>query len=92
MTNFKEMANLLAKGMNFEENAAILATAIDNVENLDITVTYNGSDYNVREILKVAIENYLAVFDDEAARFERDILLNVFAKDEQRRMEGNNAK
>ena len=83
---FAEYVNEMAKGLNFPQNAWIMGTAIDNGENLDMTIHYDGACYNVREIIKCMIENYLKPFDDEQARYERDVILDVIAKDEERRM------
>ena len=85
---FRELTSLLAKGMNFEENAVILGSGIqtEDGENLDITVFFDGGSDRVRMILMAIIEKYLSCFDDEKVRFERDALLTVFAEDETRRM------
>ena len=85
---FRELTSLLAKGMNFEENAVILGTGIQNKdgEKLDITIHSDGSQTNLRSILMSIIENYLSTFDDKKARYERDALLMIFAEDEKRRI------
>lgn len=86
---FREFSSLLAKGMNFEENSLIFVSGIQNEdgENLDLTLTFNGSGMNVLKLLKFTISEFLkAIPDGEQIRYIRDSLLEELKKDEERRM------
>lgn len=85
--NYRELTDLVAKGMNFEKNACVVGTAIDDGKNLDITVFFDGNGYNVRSIMECLITNYLFPLDDEMASLERDCLIEIIEKDKQRRLQ-----
>ena len=85
--NFKQIVSELAKGLNFPQNAVVMCTAIDNEErqDLDLTAHFDGEYYAVSCIMRFLIEQYLKPFNDEQASHERDIILDLIAKDEERR-------
>ena len=84
---FKQWVDELAKGLNFPQNAVVMCTAIDNEEtqNFDLTAHFDGEYYAVSCIMRFLIEQYLKPFNDEQASHERDIILDLIAKDEERR-------
>lgn len=53
---FAKKTNLLAKDLNFPENAAILSVGINNGEKLDITTTFSGSDACVDALIEVILK------------------------------------
>lgn len=85
--NFKQIVSEIAKGLNFPQNAVVMCTAIDNEEtqNFDLTAHFDGEYYVVSCIMRFLIEQYLKPFNDEQASHERDIILNLIVKDEERR-------
>jgi len=84
--NFKELTNLIAKGISGENNACIIGVAIDAGDNLDITGFFDGGSYNTHSIIQFLVENYLSPLDDETASFERDCLIKIIEEDKQRRI------
>jgi len=84
--SYTELTDLVAKGMNFKKNACIVGTAIDTGENLDMTVFFDGNEYNVHSIMECLITNYLLPLDDETAYLERDCLIEIIEKDKRRRL------
>lgn len=82
---FKELTTLLAKGMNFKDNAVVLGVGIKEGEDLNIRVIGRGDESRVRNIIRDLIQNYLKSLDDTTAAFARDELLTAFKEDEERR-------
>lgn len=58
MTNeFKKYGDLLAKGLNFPENALVFSVGIDNgAGNLDVTTTFSGDSINVDSLIRIVLE------------------------------------
>ena len=82
---FKQLTGLLAKGMNFKDNAVVLGVGIKDGEDLGVTTVFNGDEVRVRLIIQCLIEQYLKSLDDTTAAFARDELLTAFKEDEERR-------
>lgn len=73
--NFKESADLLAQGVNFQQNACILSVGLEDLENLNITTSFSGGYYNVLCLVEHIIDAYIGAFKDDDKALNCDILI-----------------
>lgn len=71
--NFKENADLLAQGVNFLQNACILSVGLDDSENLNMTTSFSGSNYNILKLVQQIINGYINYLDEQ----DRNITCNM---------------
>ena len=61
---FRTLTTLLAKGLNFEDNAVLFAVGLKDGEQLDITHRFKGKPNTCITLLNYMIEEFLDGFDD----------------------------
>ena len=78
---FNEIADLVAKGINFENNACIVSVGIYNGEDLYVKDIFDGSDDNIGILISSIISGYIKKFEDRNIAIQKayeleDVILN----------------
>ena len=70
-TNFKAASDLLAKGLNFEENAVVMLAAVKNEDgsDWDCTITQNGNVQLIGPMLALYVSEFLEDLDEESRNY-----------------------
>ena len=84
---FNEIADLVAKGINFENNACIVSVGIYNGEDLYVKDIFDGSDDNVEILISSIISGYIKKFEDRNIAIQKayeleDVILDCIRERE----------
>lgn len=74
---FRTLTTLLAKGLNFEDNAVLLAVGLKDGEQLNANHGFKGKSVTCINLLNYMIEEFLDSFDDIDAQTVIDILTDT---------------
>lgn len=69
--NFKKASELLAKGLNFEDNAVVMLAAVKNEDgsNYDCTITQSGAVNLIGPMLAFYVSEFLEDLDEESRNY-----------------------
>lgn len=85
---FRTLTTLLAKGLNFEDNAVLFAVGLKDGEQLDITHRVKGKPDTCLNLLNYMIEEFLDDFDDQDAATVIGILTDTIDAYQEKRFGG----
>ena len=82
---FRTLTTLLAKGLNFEDNAVLFAVGLKDGERLNVNHGFKGKSVTCINLLNYMIEEFLDSFDDiDAATVIRALTDTIDAYQEKR--------
>ena len=64
---FRALTTLLAKGLNFEDNAVLFAVGLKDGEQFNVNYGFKGKSVTCINLLNYMIEEFLDDFDDQDA-------------------------
>ena len=70
-TNFKAASELLAKGLNFDDNAVVMLAAVKNEDgsDWDCTITQKGNVQLIGKMLAFYVSEFLEDLDEESRNY-----------------------
>lgn len=74
---FRTLTTLLAKGLNFEDNAVLFAVGLKDGEQLNVNYGFKGKSDTCMNLLNYMIEEFLDSFDDIDAQTVIGILTDT---------------
>lgn len=82
---YKEVADLVAIGMNFENNACIVGVAITGDKGVDTKVCLNGDDNDIKLVVSSIISGYIEKFKNKDVAVKKayeleDVILNCITE------------
>ena len=69
--DFKTSAEILAKGLNFDDNAVVMFAAVKNEDgsDWDCTITQNGAVNLIGPMLALYVSEFLEALDEESRNY-----------------------
>ena len=86
-TNFKAASELLAKGLNFEENAVVMLAAVkkEDGSDWDCTITQNGNVQLIGPMLALYVSEFLEALDEESRNYFAGELVGLILRTKEKK-------
>lgn len=86
-TNFKAASELLAKGLNFEENAVVMLAAVKNEDgsDWDCTITQKGNVQLIGPMLALYVSEFLEDLDEESRNYFAGELVGLILRTKEKK-------
>lgn len=86
-TNFKAASELLAKGLNFEENAVVMLAAVKNEDgsDWDCTITQNGAVNLIGPMLALYVSEFLEDLDEDSRKYFTGELVGLILRTKEKK-------
>ena len=85
---FRTLTTLLAKGLNFEDNAVLFAVGLKDGEQFNVNYRFKGKSVTCINLLNYMIEEFLDDFDDQDAATVIGILTDTIDAYQEKRFGG----
>ena len=85
--DFKTSAEILAKGLNFEENAVVMLAAVKNEDgsDWDCTITQNGNVQLIGPMLALYVSEFLEDLDEESRNYFAGELVGLILRTKEKK-------
>ena len=92
-TNFKAASELLAKGLNFDDNAVVMFTAIKTEDGTDwdCSITQDGAVNLIAPMLVLYVSEFLKDLDEKSRELVSRELMSVLLRTGHEEEDGENA-
>ena len=86
-TNFKAASDLLAKGLNFDDNAVVMLAAVKNEDGSDwgCTITQNGNVQLIGPMLALYVSEFLEALDEESRNYFAGELVGLILRTKEKK-------
>lgn len=85
--DFKTSAEILAKGLNFDDNAVVMLAAVKNEDgsDWDCTITQNGNVQLIGPMLALYVSEFLEDLDEESRNYFAGELVGLILRTKEKK-------